>query len=574
MTSHQTFITTAPDFASQGGWSSGYVLATGHGPGVVVGPGRSNPNIFAQVFSTHGGDQYRVVAKAASVDNVQAVASMQINWLGPVNNFLSVSSVDFPIGSKLTKLNAYVQAPRQARAGILYVVPAGRSDSAVRYTEMGVVRLDPIRDFIHYRHFGLTGIEWSISLFLLFTVAAIIRFYPKQVVVFLRGICNQSARFFPLFAIAACIVALFLLKGAYEQNYDAQYHQGMFEIVMHWNNFSLDLGGDPMMSFGLQPIGHPRLSPTYLLGNLVTGDIRIPTEAAFQSVVMLLLLARLACRSSARINEAFAIALVGVGYCFVPFLSADAITLDTTLGLLWQESAIAVLIAFSFFVEIGAHPRPLRLWPPLGLGLTILWCFVTLPEMIPFFTVTTLFLCAGAICAVASKRELIEKVAFSAAIVGCLLLLGVYSYVKNIFMYTPQMYYTTLYSQNFKALFFSNTSLLLSADRLGGAPLYVFFSLAAIGAVSALCNGNRTARRVVFASISLEILIHAASALNVLVRFVPLTFTYIEQMGIPIVAALAGVGIWTIAKIAVFGSMKVATAIVQTAQTMPIQRRS
>lgn len=441
---------------------------------------------------------------------------------------------------------------------------------------MGLTRLDPLKDFVHYRFLGLTGLEVTISVCALLTIIIVFRFFSKTLMGVVRSVSERIARFFPVVAVVACVAMLFLLKGAYEQHYDSQYHQGMFEIVMRWNNFSFDLGADPMMSFGIQPIGNPRLSPTYLLGNLVSGDIRVPTEAAVQCIIMLLILARLAWKSGARFNEAFAIALVAVGYCWIPFLSAEAITLDATLGLLWQESAIAVLLACYFFIKIGLYDRSRNLWPSLGLAVTILWCLVTLPEMIPFFTLTTFSLCMGIIFSVDSKWELLYKIISSAVIVVGLALVGAYSYVKGIFMYTPQMFYKTLYSYDFRSIFFTNTSLLLSADRLGGARLYVFFSLAAIGAVCALRYGNRFARRIVFAAIGLEIMIHVMSALNVAFKFVPLTFTYIEQMGIPVVALLAGAGLWAILKIASFGIAKVVAMprIGQAAKTTSARSRS
>ena len=323
-------------------------------------------------------------------------------------------------------------------------------------------------------------------------------------------------------------------------------------------------------------MGNPRLSLTYLLGDLVSSDIRIPTEAAFQCVIMLLILARLARKGGARLNEAFAIALVAIGYIWIPFLSAEAITLDATLGLLWQESAIAVIFAFYFFIKIGVGDKSSRLWAPFGLAGTILWCFVTLPAMIPFFTLTTLSLCAGAICAAESRAEFLNKAAYSFAIIAGLALLGMYDYVRYIFMYTPQMYYRTLFSQNFKDLFFTNTSLLLAAGHLGGTRLYIFFILAIVGGACALHYGNRLARRIVFAAIGLEVMIHVVSALNVVFKFVPLTFTYIEQMGIPVVALLAGAGLWAILKIAAFGIVKVLAVATtgQAANTIPTENKS
>jgi hypothetical protein len=305
MASKHDFIAISPDFGSPDGWSAGYALATGHRPGVVVGPGRDNPNVLAQTFLTHGGEQYRVVAKATSANGTEAAASLQINWLGSSANFISVTQADFPIGPRPTEFELYVQAPRKANAGVLYVVPGSSANEAVRYTEMGVIRLDPLEDFVHYRFLGLTGPAAMLSVFALLMIVIILLFFPRVAQSIVRVAIDRIARFFSLFAVVVCIVTLLLLKGAYEQHYDSQYHQGLFEIVMRWNNFSFDLGADPMMSFGIQPIGNPRLSPTYLLGNLVSSDIRVPTETAFQCIIMLLISARQAWKSGAPLRGSF-----------------------------------------------------------------------------------------------------------------------------------------------------------------------------------------------------------------------------------------------------------------------------
>ena len=128
-------INSAPLFDSQQGWSDGYTKAIGHGPGVVVGPGAGNPNVFAQRFSVKPEDSFRVVARASSVGHPKAMGRIQVNWEGPGGKFISVSSRAFEVTPAEQTFELDVVAPAGAESGTLYVVADG-SESVVRYTEM------------------------------------------------------------------------------------------------------------------------------------------------------------------------------------------------------------------------------------------------------------------------------------------------------------------------------------------------------------------------------------------------------------------------------------------------------
>lgn len=128
-------VNSAPLFESQQGWGAGYTKAIGHGPGVVVGPGPGNPNVFAQQFPAKQGEAFHVVARASSVDKPKAMGRIQINWLGAKGEFLSVSSNAFEVTPNEKTFELDVVAPEGTVTGTLYVVADGQ-DSVVRYTEM------------------------------------------------------------------------------------------------------------------------------------------------------------------------------------------------------------------------------------------------------------------------------------------------------------------------------------------------------------------------------------------------------------------------------------------------------
>ncbi|MDB5799583.1 MAG: hypothetical protein JWL63_522 [Rhodocyclales bacterium] len=127
-------VNDAPTFDTQGHWSDGYKVAIGHGVGVVVGPGGGNPNVFAQTFGTKFGEPFKLIARAAAVDQSAAVGRFQINWADEKGNFLEVWSQTFDLLTEEKKFEAEFSAPSTAATGTLYVV--GDGNSVVRYTEM------------------------------------------------------------------------------------------------------------------------------------------------------------------------------------------------------------------------------------------------------------------------------------------------------------------------------------------------------------------------------------------------------------------------------------------------------
>ena len=511
-------------------WSPGYALAKGHGPGVVVGPGTDNPNTFAQSFSAKPHEQFKVIARAASVDAGSSQGVVQITWHDASGKFVSLSRHSFDLSQAERSVRYDVAAPPGVAYGTLYVVPGGPKD-AVRYTEMTLARFDPLDTFISYASLGIKGYSIAVSAALILLFVFLYSRYGSRVFPATAAVVNSVGKAvvasFPLVALVLCAAMFAFMEGNYEQHYDSQWHQGSIENVMQWNNFSIDLGGNILHNFGIQHVINPQLSPTFWIGSIVPQDHRIQVQAAFQAVVLFLLFVQIGRLAGARLTDASAIGLIAVYYYWVPILSDEYISLNATLGLLWQEGAIATLLAFFCFAQIGYRTDrgSTRIWPIAGLAATILWLYLAYPEIVAFFTVATMALCAGAVLAVESRREFLYKAAASVGIVACLLLIGLHNYVLNLFSYTPQMYYDALHYPFSKSLFFSNTSLLLLLYMwfgIGSLKIVVFFGLAAIGCIFALCYGNSFARRVVFAGLALELGIHLASAVNIALQLAPL----------------------------------------------------
>ncbi len=148
--------------------------------------------------------------------------------------------------------------------------------------------------------------------------------------------------------------------------------------------------------------------------------------------------------------------------------------------------------------------------------------------------------------AVESRRELLYKCGTALVLIAIFLALGVHSYVLNLFMYTPQMYYTRAFVPDFYWMFVTSTSVLFRYVPLGwgAAPLLAFFGLAVLGAFFALRYGTRFARRLVFGALALEIFIIGCGVLNLVARIAPLNLFYAEVMGLTVAALLAGTGVW------------------------------
>lgn len=127
-------VNSAPLFDSQAGWSSGYTLAIGHGPGVVVGPGGGSPNVFAQQFNAKPDERFKVIARASSVDKPKVRGRIQINWTGG-EHYISTSLSAFEVTQQEKVFEYEVIAPPGVVTGTLYVAADGPED-VVRYTEM------------------------------------------------------------------------------------------------------------------------------------------------------------------------------------------------------------------------------------------------------------------------------------------------------------------------------------------------------------------------------------------------------------------------------------------------------
>lgn len=132
-----TQINRSPFFESEQGWGSGFSKAKVEGGGVVVGPGDDNPNVFAQQFPAKPNEQFKIVARASSVDRLKAKGRFQINWLGAEGDFISASIKAFEVTPEEKTFEHRVSVPTGVATGILYVVPHGSKDT-VRYTEMSL----------------------------------------------------------------------------------------------------------------------------------------------------------------------------------------------------------------------------------------------------------------------------------------------------------------------------------------------------------------------------------------------------------------------------------------------------
>ena len=105
-------------------------------PLVVRAAGKVAANARYQVyFTAKGGEKFKVVAKASSVDKPAAMGRIQINWITADGKFIGVASKAFEVTSQEQTFEEAIVAPENAATGILYVVGNG-ADDVVRYTEM------------------------------------------------------------------------------------------------------------------------------------------------------------------------------------------------------------------------------------------------------------------------------------------------------------------------------------------------------------------------------------------------------------------------------------------------------
>lgn len=123
-------VNHSPQFESPEGWGPGFAKATGHGPGVVVGPGTENPNVIAQQFSAQPYERFRIVAKASTPQTIcdvlgisksKALGRLQINWLDAQSKFISAHVETIEVTSEEQTYETYVIAPSGTATGTLLV---------------------------------------------------------------------------------------------------------------------------------------------------------------------------------------------------------------------------------------------------------------------------------------------------------------------------------------------------------------------------------------------------------------------------------------------------------------------
>jgi O-methyltransferase len=134
-------LNISPLLDSPEGWSKGFAAAKGDEPGVVVGPGGNNRNVFAQQFQAEPGRHYTVVARASSATATRSRARIQINWLDSEGDLVSTSIKSFEVTEMQQRVECEVSAPPRTVIGVLYVAPDGE-DQVVRYFEMSLFALD------------------------------------------------------------------------------------------------------------------------------------------------------------------------------------------------------------------------------------------------------------------------------------------------------------------------------------------------------------------------------------------------------------------------------------------------
>lgn len=135
--SRSRLINTSPCFESQDGWGDGFLIAKNEGPGVTVGPGTDNPNVFAQVFPTGTQTRFKLVTRARAANSEAGKGQYQVNWLDQDGKFVSVSQQGFDVDGTESTHEYRLSTPEGAVSGAVYVAP-GNPEDTVQYFEMSL----------------------------------------------------------------------------------------------------------------------------------------------------------------------------------------------------------------------------------------------------------------------------------------------------------------------------------------------------------------------------------------------------------------------------------------------------
>jgi hypothetical protein len=366
---------------------------------------------------------------------------------------------------------------------------------------------------------------------------------PIYIVLAISSVLKSASKYFAFISCFLLLPLFLITKNTYEAEFDAQWHENWIERLIRWNDISLDLGGSILHNFGIQLPVNPLLSPALMLASYFPQDVRVPVAAFLQAAVMYFICAILG-RAAIPGRGATPVALVATAFCWIPTLSDTILSTGPISGLLWQDSAIATLLAFYFFNGIGrpsTKGRPVILPAAYTLFITF-WTIFAYPELLPFIAPAFAFLCAGSLFGSIDRSEVVAKLLVSAITLAGVLVVRLDLFLIYLFAYTPQSYYGTRYTMDY-SFFMGTTSMLLRAFAVGSVSTVLIFGMVVVGGVRLIRQGTDVGRKIVFAVLTLEVAVHTLGVFNLITHKIPLSLFYIEIVAVPVLALVAAEGV-------------------------------
>ena len=233
----------------------------------------------------------------------------------------------------------------------------------------------------------------------------------------------------------------FALECDYELHVDAHWFQGNVACQQKWSDNSLTLKANPLYNFGIQVPFQANLSPTCALSKHVEMDKKIVYQILVQALIIYFLFLAILKLFSVEPIISEILSVFASFLLWIPSLTNNALTAQTTLGLYWQEIAIHNLFAFYLLQSaLHAQKRASRIGYLILLAALLTYSVLAFPMFAPHLFITH----ASAVAALllAGNKTTRKTILLFYLCIGILFItLRIPSFLHALFTYTREGFF-------------------------------------------------------------------------------------------------------------------------------------
>jgi len=234
----------------------------------------------------------------------------------------------------------------------------------------------------------------------------------------------------------------FALECDYELHVDAHWFQGNVACQQKWNSNSLTLKGNPLYNFGIQVPFQANLSPALALSKHIEADKKIVYQILFQALIIYFLFLAILRNFAVEPVVCEIMSVFASFLLWIPTLTNNALTAQSTLGLYWQEVAIHNLFAFYLLQRALSAEKLIR---SLGfffiLGGLLTYSVLAYPMFAPHLFLT--HACGAAALFLSGNKTTRMRILLFYLCVGmAFIMMRIPSFLHALFTYTREGFFS------------------------------------------------------------------------------------------------------------------------------------